>query len=83
MVGLFGVLLTSTCYVECPSQFPKMADLVGVSAYEFSKGIEFARKPAPHTPQTVAVHLMCVEDMILEEHAWKSGSSVFEVSSVC
>lgn len=55
-----------------------MSEIVELSPYDFAKSLEMVRKVYPHLPQALVMHLVHVEDQILEEHAWKSGSSLFE-----
>ncbi len=62
------------------TQFPRMAELVGITPFEFRKSLEYVGKVEPQLPKALLLHLMHVEDMILEEYAWKSGSELFEVS---
>ena len=58
-------------------QFPRMAELMELTPYDFGKALTFLRKAA--LPPAVVLHLEQVDDQITEEQAWKSGSPLFEV----
>lgn len=60
-----------------PSQFPKLAEILEISAYDFGKSLEILRQL--ELPSALQLHLLYVDDLILEEHAWKMGSSLLEV----
>lgn len=61
-----------------PREFPHTLTVFGVSAYDFGKVVESVVRNELAMPRTVVKHLVRLEERVLEQLAWGSGSPLYD-----
>lgn len=69
--------ITAYCYKLDHLRYPHITDTLSIEPFEYCKIIENVLRHEVTIPLVLKRHLMRIEEQILEEDAWKEGSSLF------